>query len=187
MLNLAILIVIIGLIYWLLRLRRRGFHKRLPKEREVINRITGEEVQVFLDYNTPIEHLAFDGIRFGQQFRYKSLSDLGLPQNCDFSIKPVFYSSDTFFQKGSPDERHDYNALGTITIQEAKLLKKCLQMVNTPHNDKILSEITDKLGSDSIDAVFAEKLKKLLKKAQQQCNQYVNCSRAQDSHTSTDQ
>ena len=108
MLNLSILIVIVGLIYWLLRLRRRGFFKRLPKENKVINKIFGQEVQVFLDYNTPIEHLAFDGVRFGQQFRYKSLDEIGLPEKCDFRIKPIYYSSDTLFHEELSNETHDH-------------------------------------------------------------------------------
>ena len=121
MLNLSILIVIIGLIYWLLRLRRRGFFKKPPKVSKVVNKISGQEVQVFLDYNTPIEHLAFDGVRFGQQFRYKSLEEIGLPNKCNFRIKPIQYSSDTLFQEELSNETHDHNVFGTISLEEAKL------------------------------------------------------------------
>lgn len=164
MLNLSILIVIVGLIYWLLRLRRRGFFKRLPKENKMTNKIFGQEIQIFLDYNTPIEHIAFDGVRFGQQFRYKSLDEIGLPEKCSFKIKPIQYSSDTLFQEKHPIETHDNNVFGIISLEEAKLLKKGLQMVKM-YNNLTSLEIISRLFADNTHSRFAEKMKNLIDQA----------------------
>ena len=164
MLNLSILIVIVGLIYWLLRLRRRGFFKKLPKEHKVTNKIFGQEIQIFLDYNTPIEHIPFDGVRFGQQFRYKSLDEIGLPEKCNFKIKPIHYSSDTLFQEKHPVETHDNNVFGKISLEEAKLLKKGLQMA-TLSNNLTSPEIISSLFADNAHSKFAEKMENLINKA----------------------
>ena len=187
MLNLSILIVIIGLIYWLLRLRRRGFFKKPPKVSKVINKISGQEVQVFLDYNTPIEHLAFDGVRFGQQFRYKSLEEIGLPEQCNFRIKPIQYSSDTLFQEELSNETHDHNVFGTISLEEAKLLKKGLLMVKRPDSLLKSSEIISHLFADNAHSKFAEKMEPLINQAIQSNEQNIGVIATKDQPTSADQ
>ena len=187
MLNLSILIVIVGLIYWLLRLRRRGFFKRPPKESKVINKISGQEVQVFLDYNTPIEHLAFDGVRFGQQFRYKSFEEIGMPEKCDFRIKPIHYSNETLFHEKLSNETHDHNVFGIISTEEAKLLKKGLLMVKMPGNLLKSSEIISHLFADTAFSKFAEKMEPLINQAIQYSEQNTGGNAAKDQSNSADQ
>ena len=165
MVNLLILLVIVGLIYWLLRLRRRGFFKKLPKERNVTNKIFGQEVQVFLNYDTPIEHLTFDGIRFGQQFRYKSLNEIGLPEKCNFIIKSIHYSSDTLFQEEFSIETHDHNIFGKISLEEAKLLKKGLRMVKMSNNNLTSPEILSQLFADNGHSKFAKQMESFINQA----------------------
>ena len=186
MLNLSILIVIVGLIYWLLRLRRRGFFKRLPKENKMTNKIFGQEIQIFLDYNTPIEHIAFDGVRFGQQFRYKSFEEIGMPEKCDFRIKPIQYSSDTLFQEKHPIETHDNNVFGIISLEEAKLLKKGLQMVKISNNLTSL-EIISRLFADNTHSRFAEKMKNLIDQALLCQNQNKESKDLDNHYTSSNQ
>ena len=186
MLNLSILIVIVGLIYWLLRLRRRGFFKRLPKENKMTNKIFGQEIQIFLDYNTPIEHIAFDGVRFGQQFRYKSLDEIGLPEKCNFKIKPIHYSSDTLFQEKHPIETHDNNVFGIISLEEAKLLKKGLQMVKMSNNLTSL-EIISRLFADNTHSKFAEQMKNLIDQALLYQNQNKESKDLDNHYTSSHQ
>ena len=187
MLNLSILIVIVGLIYWLLRLRRRGFFKRLPKESKVINKISGQEIQVFLDYNTPIEHISFDGVRFGQQFRYKSLDEIGLPEKCDFRIKPIQYSSDTLFHENLSKETHDHNVFGIIYLEEAKLLKKGLLMARMPNNNLKSSEIISHLFANTAHSKFSEKMKHLIDHAIQSGAQNDEGNANKDQSTSANQ
>ena len=187
MLNLSILIVIVGLIYWLLRLRRRGFFKRLPKENKIINKIFGQEVQVFLDYDTPIEHIAFDGIRFGQQFRYKSLDEIGLPEKCNFIIKPIQYSSDTLFHEEPSNETHDHNVFGIISLEEAKLLKKGLLMARMQDNKLGSSEIISHLFTDSVHSNFAEKMRHLINQAIQSSKPNIDGTSNKDQSTSANQ
>ena len=187
MLNLSILIVIVGLIYWLLRLRRRGFFKRLPKENKIINKIFGQEVQVFLDYNTPIEHIAFDGVRFGQQFRYKSLDEIGLPEKCNFIIKPIQYSSDTLFHEDPSNETHDHNVFGIISLEEAKLLKKGLLMARMRNNKSGSSEIISHLFGDSAHSKFAEKMRQLINQAIQSSELNIDGTANKDQSTSANQ
>ena len=187
MLNLSILIVIVGLIYWLLRLRRRGFFKRLPKENKIINKIFGQEVQVFLDYDTPIEHIAFDGIRFGQQFRYKSLDEIGLPEKCNFRIIPIYYSSDTLFHEELPNETHDHNVFGIISLEEAKLLKKGLLMARMQTNNLGSSEIISHLFADSAHSKFAEKMQHLINQAIQSSKPNIDGTANKDQSTSANQ
>ena len=187
MLNLSILIVIVGLIYWLLRLRRRGFFKRLPKESKVINKISGQEIQVFLDYTTPIEHISFDGVRFGQQFRYKSLDEIGLPEKCNFIIKPIQYSSDTLFYEKLSKETHDHNVFGIISLEEAKLLKKGILMARMPHNNLKSSEIISHLFGDRANSNFAEKMRPLINQAIQSSEQNVEGTSDKDQSSSADQ
>ena len=148
-----------------MRLRRRGFFKRLPKESKVINKISGQEIQVYLYHNTPIEHIAFDGVRFGQQFRYKSLDEIGLPEKCDFRIKPIHYSSDTLFHEGLSIETHDHNVFGIISLEEAKLLKKGLLMARMQNNKLKSSEIISHLFADSAHSNFSEKMRHLINQA----------------------
>ena len=187
MLNLSILIVIVGLIYWLLRLRRRGFFKRLPKESKVINKISGQEVQIFLDHNTPIEHIAFDGVRFGQQFRYKSLDEIGLPEKCNFITKPIHYSSDTLFQEETFNETHDHNVFGIISLEEAKLLKKGILMARMPNNNLGSSEIISLLFADKDHSNFAEKMRHLISQIIQSSEQNVDGTANKDQSTSANQ
>ena len=165
MLNLSILIVIVGLIHWLLRLRRRGIFKKLPKENKMTNKIFGHEIQIFLDYNTPIEHIAFDGVRFGQQFRYKSLNEIGLPEKCNFIIKSIYYSSDTLFQEEFSIETHDHNAFGIISLEEAKLLKKGLRMVKMSNNNLTSPEILSQLFADNGHSKFAKQMESFINQA----------------------
>ena len=187
MLNLSILIVIVGLIYWLLRLRRRGFFRRLPKESKVINKISGQEIQVFLDYNTPIEHISFDGVRFGQQFRYKSLDEIGLPEKCNFIIKPIQYSSDTLFHEEPSNETHDHNVFGIISLEEAKLLKKGLLMARMQDNKLESSEIISHLFADTAHSKFAEKMRHLINQAIQSSESNIDGTVNKDQSTSANQ
>ena len=187
MLNLSILIVIVGLIYWLLRLRRRGFFRRLPKESKVINKISGQEIQVFLDYNTPIEHISFDGVRFGQQFRYKSLDEIGLPEKCNFIIKPIQYSSDTLFHEEPSNETHDHNVFGIISLEEAKLLKKGLLMARMQTSNLESSEIISHLFVDSAHSKFAEKMRHLINQAIQSSKPNIDDTANKDQSTSANQ
>ena len=187
MLNLSILIVIVGLIYWLLRLRRRGFFKRLPKESKVINKISGHEIQVFLDYSTPIDHIAFDGVRFGQQFRYKSLDEIGLPEKCNFIIKPIQYSSDTLFHEETSNETHDHNVFGIISLEEAKLLKKGLLMARMQNNKLGSSEIISHLFADSAHSKFAEKMRHLINQAIRSSKPNTDGTANKDQSTSANQ
>ena len=187
MLNLSILIVIVGLIYWLLRLRRRGFFRRLPKESKVINKISGQEIQVFLDYNTPIEHISFDGVRFGQQFRYKSLDEIGLPEKCNFIIKPIQYSSDTLFHEEPSNETHDHNVFGIISLEEAKLLKKGLLMARMSNNKLESSEIISHLFADKAHSKSAKKMGHLILKAIQSSEQNIDGIANKDQSSSADQ
>ena len=186
MLNLSILIVIVGLIYWLLRLRRRGFFRRLPKESKVINKISGQEIQVFLDYNTPIEHISFDGVRFGQQFRYKSLDEIGLPEKCNFIIKPIQYSSDTLFHEEPSNETHDHNVFGIISLEEAKLLKKGLLMARMQDNKLGSSEIISRLFADTANSKFAKDMRHLIIQAVQSGEQNIDSTAKKDQSSSAD-
>ena len=175
------------MIYWLLRLRQRGFFRRLPKESKVINKISGQEIQVFLDYNTPIEHISFDGVRFGQQFRYKSLDEIGLPEKCNFIIKPIQYSSDTLFHEEPSNETHDHNVFGIISLEEAKLLKKGLLMARMPNNKLGSSEIISHLFADTANSKFAKKMRHLIIKAVQSSEQNVDSTAKKDQSSSADQ
>ena len=175
------------MIYWLLRLRRRVFFKKSPKVSKVINKISGQEIQVYLDYNTPIEHLAFDGVRFGQQFRYKSLEEIQLPEKCNFRIKPIQYSSDTLFQKELSNETHDHNVFGTISLEEAKLMKKGLLMVKMPENTLNSSEIISHLFADNAHSNFAVKMEPLINQAIQLNEQNIGVIATKDQPTSADQ
>ena len=175
------------MIYWLLRLRRRGFFRRLPKESKVINKISGQEIQVFLDYNTPIEHISFDGVRFGQQFRYKSLDEIGLPEKCNFIIKPIQYSSDTLFHEEPFNETHDHNVFGIISLEEAKLLKKGLLIARMPNNKLGSSEIISHLFADAAHSKFAKKMRHLIIQAIQSSEQNIDGTAKKDQSSSADQ
>ena len=153
----------------------------------MINKISGQEVQVFLDYNTPIEHLAFDGVRFGQQFRYKSFEEIGLPEKCNFKIKPIQYSSDTLFQEELSNETHDHNVFGTISLEEAKLLKKGLLMVKMPDSLLKSSEIISLLFADNAHSKFAEKMELLINQAIKSNEQNIGVIATKDQPTSADQ
>ena len=153
----------------------------------MINKISGQEVQVFLDYNTPIEHLAFDGVRFGQQFRYKSLEEIGLPEKCNFRIKPIQYSSDTLFQEELSNETHDHNVFGTISLEEAKLLKKGLLMVKRPDNLLKSSEIISHLFNDNAHSKFAEKMRNLINQAIQSSKSNIDGTANKGQSTSANQ
>ena len=175
------------MIYWLLRLRRRGFFRRLPKESKVINKISGQEIQVFLDYNTPNEHISFDGVRFGQQFRYKSLDEIGLPEKCNFIIKPIQYSSDTLFHEEPSNETHDHNVFGIISLEEAKLLKKGLLMARMPNSKLGSSEIISHLFADTAHSKFAKKMRHLIIQAVQSNEQNIDDTAKKDQSSSADQ
>ena len=150
------------------------------------NKIFGQEIQIFLDYNTPFEHIAFDGVRFGQQFRYKSLDEIGLPEKCCFKIKPIYYSSDTLFQEKYPIETHDNNVFGIISLEEAKLLKKGLQMVKISNNLTSL-EIISRLFADNTHSNFAEQMKNLIDQALLYQNQNRESKDLDNHYTSSNQ
>ena len=131
--------------------------------------------------------MSFDGLRFGQQFRYKSLDDIGLPEKCNFIIKPIQYSSDTLFHEEPSNETHDHNVFGIISLEEAKLLKKGLLMARMANNKLESSEIISHLFADKAHSKFAKKMGHLILKAIQSSEQNIDGIANKDQSSSADQ
>ena len=131
--------------------------------------------------------MSFDGVRFGQQFRYKSLDEIGLPEKCNFIIKPIQYSSDTLFHEEPSNETHDHNVFGIISLEEAKLLKKGLLMARMQDNKLGSSEIISHLFTDSAHSKFAEKMLHLINHAIQSNKLNIDGSANKDQSTSANQ
>lgn len=166
MLQLAILIVVVALVYWFLRIRRRGLFKRRPTPEKFVSQIKGEEIQVFLDYNTPIEWLQFDGLRFGQQFQYKTLEEISLPEGCNYITKPVSYNSNMVFQGQDLENLHEHNALGTLRPHEARLVRQTLLMVQQAvQNQQALTQVLENCDWEDLEPSLIEKLQSLVESA----------------------
>ncbi|MEK9701056.1 MAG: hypothetical protein VW829_03500 [Deltaproteobacteria bacterium] len=115
------------------------------------------------------------------------MEEIGLPEKCNFRIKPIQYSSDTLFQEELSNETHDHNVFGTISLEEAKLLKKGLHMVKMPENTLNSSEIISHLFTDNPHSNFAEKMEPLINQAIQSNQQNIGGIATKDQSTSADQ
>ncbi|MEK9763197.1 MAG: hypothetical protein VW729_11005 [Deltaproteobacteria bacterium] len=115
------------------------------------------------------------------------MEEIELPEKCNFRIKPIQYSSDTLFQEELSNETHDHNVFGTISLEEAKLLKKGLHMVKMPESTLNSSEIISHLFTDNPHSKFAEKMEPLINQAIQSNQQNIGGIATKDQSTSADQ
>ncbi|RZO46159.1 MAG: hypothetical protein EVA80_04635 [Proteobacteria bacterium] len=114
------------------------------------------------------------------------MEEIGLPNKCNFRIKPIQYSSDTLFQEELSNETHDHNVFGTISLEEAKLLKKGLLMVKMPDNPLKSSEIISHLFVENAHSKFAEKMEPIINQAIQSNEQNISVIATKDQTTSVD-
>ena len=115
------------------------------------------------------------------------MDDIGLPEKCNFIIKPIQYSSDTLFHEEPSNETHDHNVFGIISLEEAKLLKKGLLMAKMQTNNLDSSEIISHLFADSAHSKFAEKMQHLIYQAIQSSKPNIDGTANKDQSTSANQ
>ena len=67
LLKIAIIVVAAGFIYWILRMKKNKIFYRYQPVQPVSISIEGLELQIWLDFDTPLECLQLDGSYIGPQ------------------------------------------------------------------------------------------------------------------------
>jgi hypothetical protein len=166
MLKLAILVLLVGIAYWLIRLKRQGFFKKRQQVKQIVSHVKGEEIQVFLNYDTPEECLKVDGLRFGEQFQYKTIAEIEIPTRCDYITQPVAYTSLMVFQGEDLQAEHTHNALGSLSAAEARFLREALKGVHMAHRNQTSWEsFANTLVWEKVRPELCEPLQKLIYQA----------------------
>ncbi|MBF0280207.1 MAG: hypothetical protein HQM13_20575 [SAR324 cluster bacterium] len=132
MVKVLLVVVGIGLIFWLNRIRKRGVFKRYKGVERSVTGIHGFEIQTMLSSATPLECLRHDGLRFGESFRLKVSPPLPHNQQCQCQVVSLSYTSTEVFDGALRNNSERATAIGSLSYKEAHLLK---EMLKTLHSD----------------------------------------------------
>ncbi len=126
MVKVLLVIVGVGLIFWLNRIRKRGVFKRHKLIERSITAISGFEIQTMLSLDTPLECLRHDGLRFGESFRLKVSPPLPHNEHCQCKVVNLSYTSSEIFEGALRNNSLRETSIGTLEHQEAYILREML-------------------------------------------------------------
>lgn len=122
------LILLVGLVYWSFRGKSKGTACCDERPRRVTTIISGDQVQAFLDMDTPQKCLNDDGLRFGRSFELKQGPELPHSPDCRCVIEPFAYSTGQLFGTTSrlDSSGRRLSFVGELNASDARIFKEAL-------------------------------------------------------------
>ncbi|MGK5093798.1 hypothetical protein WDW89_17525 [Deltaproteobacteria bacterium TL4] len=164
-----IIVIAIGLIYWILRIKKNKLFRRHSRPQKVITNIEGNEVRTFLGLQTPLTCLKDDGFRFGKSFRVKTAPTLPHNEDCQCKILSIAYASTDIFETEPPTRKGYESFVGELSYQEAQVLKRILIGLHTRPLPLEFEVFCQQLGLDQLSEEVRSKARPLV---QQNFDQY---------------
>ena len=127
MVKVLLVIVGVGLIFWLNRIRKKDVFKRHHRIERSETSVSGFEIQTPLSAETPLECLRHDGLRFGESFRLKTAPPLPHNEHCQCKIVNLSYTSTEVFEGALRHHSIRETTMGTLDHKEASLLREMLK------------------------------------------------------------
>lgn len=162
MVKYLLVVVAVGLIYWVHNMRKKKVFRRHRVVERRVTKISGSEVQTFLDGDTPLECLLQDGIRFGESFKLKEAPTLPHNDHCRCVIDERTFSSEDVFKGVLREGSGRESVIGTLNDSEAQALKKMLLSLQTDSLPENFESFWEKFDHQCWDAERTALVKKLI-------------------------